>query len=764
MSKRKDAVEAKIWRLDRRGFLKATGWATGGLALGVGLWGCKDNGPNGEGAPPPPPPGPPRILPDAMLYINIDNEGTVTLVAHRSEMGQGVRTALPQVLADELDADWDRVRVVQADGDESKWGDQNTDGSYTVRMFYEPMREAGAMARRMLEYSAAAIWAVPVGEVKAEKHQVKHTASDKVLDYGEVVAQTEDWKAVEIDGPQLKAREAFTQIGKGTAIVDLDDMLTGQAGYGMDANIEGMKYAVIARPPVVGSSVDGFNKEAALAVPGVEQVIQMDTAPFPAGFDTPKGGVAVIATNTWAAIKGRDALGVTWTKSDYSNYDTEAYIEELKASAETGGNVYRKEGDTAAAQQASSEVLDTTYITPHLSHTPMEPPCALAKVTGDKCELWAPTQNPQWARGAIAGRLGIKESDVKINVTLLGGGFGRKSKPDFMVEAAILAKETGEPIKVVWTREDDVQHDLYHSISVQRIRVGLKDNAVDSWHQTAAFPPIGGTANKETVHPSVGEVGLGLVDFPYRVPNVTIETGASPAKTRIGWLRSVANIQHGFSLGGMLDEVAHARGLDPKDNLLDMLGDDRSIPFDEMVEGFTNYNTSVNEYPWETGRLKAVIEQVAKDSGWGKKMPAGSGLGICAHRSFLTYVACVVEVKVTGNQITIPNLWYAVDCGTVVNPDRVRSQFEGGANFALSAALRSEITFKNGAAVQSNFHDYQVARMTDAAQKVHVHLMPSEALPTGVGEPPVPPVAPALCNAIFAATGKRIRQLPISLG
>jgi isoquinoline 1-oxidoreductase beta subunit len=317
---------------------------------------------------------------------------------------------------------------------------------------------------------------------------------------------------------------------------------------------------------------------------------------------------------------------------------------------------------------------------------------------------------------------------------------------------------------VIWTREDDIHHDYFHACSIQHVKVGLSvDNKVTAWNHHSVFPSIGGTSSNEVTEPETFELGLGLIDFPYDIPAICIESHEAKAQTRIGWLRSVCNIQHAFAIGSMMDEVAYARSLDPVENLLDLLGPDRNIKFNEKMEGFFNYNEPIEDFPANTGRMRAVIETVARKSGWGKELPEGQGMGICSHRSFLTYVACVVKVAVDGNKISIPELHYAVDCGVVVNEDRVKSQFEGGAVYALSGALKSSISFKNGRVVESNFNDYQLARMPDAPGEIFVHLIDSSEKPTGVGEPPVPPVAPALCNAIFAATGKRVRELPIKL-
>ncbi len=701
------------------------------------------------------------------VYLTINGDGSVTIVTHRQEMGTGIRTNLPMVLADELEADWSRVKLVQAVGDDKKYGDQNTDGSFSMRMFFEPMRKAGASARQMLEQAAANQWDVSVTECKALNHEVVNATTGKKIAFEELTEAASKLKAPKDEEIKLKDKADWKYIGKSLGTYDAPFIVNGTATYGLDAKYEGMKYAVIARCPVAGGKVKSFNADKAKAIPGVVKIVELPASGFPAKFHVPMGGIAIIANNTWTAISARKELEIEWDFGVNGDYDTAAYINEMKASAKKKGKIRRSQGNMDAAIAGASKVLESTFVIPHLAHAPMEPPNALAVYKDGKCEVWAPVQSPQWARDSVTSSLGLKAEDVTVNVTLLGGAFGRKSKPDFVVEAAMLAKETGMPIKVIWTREDDLANDFFHAVSVQHIRVAFdKQKKVTGWNHRSVFPPIGGTTSEKELEPSGGELQLGMVDFPYDIPAIQCESHEAKARTRIGWLRSVCNIQHAFAIGSMLDEIASYRGMDPAANLIDLLGPDRNLALHELVvDKFENYGEPLDKFPWSTKRLRNVIELVRDKSGWGKKLPKGQGMGIYAHKSFLTYVACVVHVAVDdAGKITIPALHYAVDCGTVVNRNSVTNQFEGGAVFALSGALKTSITFKNGRSEQHNFDTYKVPRMTDAPTEIFVHFVESDEKPTGAGEPPVPPVAAALANAIFAATGKRFRELPISLG
>jgi isoquinoline 1-oxidoreductase beta subunit len=742
--------ETIIRKIDRRTFLKASGMSATGIVLGM-QFGCS---PAEDKTP---------FSPNVFLTVNGD--GSVVILAHRSEMGTGIRTGLPLVVADELEADWKQVTVVQAIGDESVYGNQNTDGSFSMRMFFLPMRKAGAIARMMLEQAAANQWGVPVSECKALNHEIVHEASGKKLPFGKLTAAASKLVPPKEETIVLKKKSDWKYIGKSTSIVDINNIVSGKTIYGQDVNLPGIKYATVLRCPVAGGKVKSFKSDKAQQIPGVIKILEIASPGFPADFTTPLGGIVVVADNTWTAIQARKALEVEWDFGPNAGYNSKDYFKDMAAKVKRKGHVRRRQGSIETAMNSASHIIESTYTIPHLAHASMETPNAVAHFKEGKCEVWAPTQHPQWAKDSIATALKIEKPNVTVHVTLLGGAFGRKSKPDYVVEAALVSKMSGLPIKLIWTREDDIQHDFFHACSVQYIKVAFdKQKKVTGWNHRSVFPPIGGTANAKETEPSAGELQLGMVDFPYDIPAISCESHEAHAKTRIGWLRSVSNIQHAFAIGSMLDEIASYRKVDPVANLLELLGPDRDIPFNKLMEGFENYGEPIEQFPWNTRRLKNVIQLAAEKSGWGKSLPKGQGMGICAHRSFLTYVACVVHVAVdSAGKITMPEVHYAVDCGIVVNTNSVINQFEGGAVFASSAALKGGITFKDGHPEQSNFDTYSVARMNDAPDQIFVHPVDSEEKPTGVGEPPVPPFAPALANALFAATGKRYRDLPIKL-
>ena len=745
-----------ILNLSRRGFLKGM-VTTGALVLSV------------------------RILPGSLLaedvayagthadhatlhpsvYVGIDTDGAVYIVAHRSEMGTGIRTSLPLVLADELDADWKRVKLEQAIGD-ARYGSQETDGSQSIREFYDAMREAGATARLMLTRAAAQQWNVPPGECHADLHAIIHQPSGRKAGYGELTTAAAKQPVPDKKDLQFKPPSAWRYIGKGMVSYDLPHLVTGQAVYGMDARMNNMIYASVEHPPVLGGTIKSYDDRAPLQVPGVRQTVLLDTFKPPHEYQA-LGGVAVLADNTWAAFEGRKKLNATWNNGPHAVFNSDEFKKEMQATARKPGKAARNEGDVDAGFAKGGKILEADYYVPLLAHVSMEPPVAVADFRDGKLTAWAPTQDPQAAQDAVSKALGIAKENVICHVTLLGGGFGRKSMPDYIVEAALLSRKVGRPVKVVWTREDDIKFDYYHAVAAMYMKAAVDAKGMPTaWLQRSVFTPIASTFDATATYGGDDEMGMGFTDIPFDIPNLRVENGPAAAHVRIGWLRSVCNIYHAFAVQSFMDELAHNAGRDPLEYLLALIGRPRVL--DLKATKYPNYSADYQKFPIDTARLRRVVEVVAEKSGWGKrKLGKGRALGIAAHRSFATYVASVVEVEVTPRgDVRIPRVDTALDAGLVVNPEVTRAQFAGANVFGTSVALMGEITARNGAIEQSNFNDYPVARINDVPRENNIYIVESTAPPAGVGEPGVPPFAPALCNAIFAATGKRIRELPIS--
>ena len=757
-----------VSKVSRRGFLKGFG-----LVLAVQLlppevaraFNAYPTGADGM---------PHKTVADPLVFVKIAPDGIVTLVSHRAEMGTGSRTNVPMVLADEMEANWSKVRLVQAPGDEPRYGNQDTDGSRSLRHFVQPMRQCGASMRYMLESAAAKRWGVDRARVRAVNHTVvlldgtgdSAKPTGRMFGYGELAKAAMAEPVPSVEQLRFKKDAEFRYMGKGEIqLVDLHDIVTGHAVYGADVRLPGMKYAAVARPPVVGGKVRSFDAEQAKKVPGVERIVQIPGSMPPAKF-APLGGIAVVATSTWSAFQGVKALQVEWDDGPHASFDTESYRKEMAETARQPGEVVRKQGDPDGAFAKAAKVVVAEYHQQHMVHTPMEPPAALARVKDGKAEIWAPVQSPYGTRQDVAKLLELDESVVTVNQTLLGGGFGRKSKCDYVLEAALLSREVGAPVLVQWSREDDIRHGFNHTTSVERLEAAVDAGGkVVGWRQRTVAPTIGSTFSEDTGLQMPLELGMGLVDLPFDIPDIGMENGKVMAHTRIGWFRAVSNLPRAFAIQSFVGELAHELGRDQKTMLLELIGPARKLDLPKMgiVSELWNYGEPYEEFPIDTGKLRHVVEMAAANAGWGRQLPKGEGLGIAAHRSFVSYVATVVHVKVADDgAISVPEVYTAIDCGFCINPERVRAQIEGAAVMGMTMALYSGLDYVKGRVKQSNFHDYQMARMDRYPENVHTAIVehPFSVHATGVGEPGVPPFAPALANAIFAATGKRMRSIP----
>ncbi|WP_231756937.1 xanthine dehydrogenase family protein molybdopterin-binding subunit [Microbulbifer elongatus] len=744
--------DTNITVVSRRKFLQLAGIGSGGLILGSGftgtqpVWADANSSSDSEHT--------------LNLFVSVAPDNTVSIVCHRSEMGQGIRTGLPQIVADEMEADWEKVNVVQGLADK-RYGSQNTDGSRSIRNFYHTMRTMGASARHMLEAAAAQLWTVPVASCQALQHRVHHKDSGRSISFGELAELAASQPVPEASALKLKSSDDFNYIGKPVATYDTPNMVMGKGQYGQDVQLDNMLIASIERAPVLGSSVASVKQDKARAVKGVVAIETMDGGQLPPLFH-PLAGVAVLATNTWAALQGRKALEISWSDSTHETHNSAEYIDTLKQRVTQPGKTVTTYGDTDTELAKSERRHSAVYSVPYLTHAAMEPPSATAVVDENSCEIWACTQTPQSAQQNVAKALGLKPEQVKVNVTFLGGGFGRKSKPDFAVEAAVLARKMQRPVKVVWSREDDIRHSYYHAASAAYFEAGLNsDGLVSAWRQRTAFPSISGTFSAGVDRPSAGELSLGFADLAYDIPNRTCETAVAEYHTRIGWMRSVANIQNAFGICSFADELAHLSGQAPDAFLLELIGKDRHVNPNQGDFKYGNYGAKLKDSPVDTARLKRVVKETAAKADFSLNNGKGEGWGIAVHRSFLSYVGIATRVEVQGDKLRVAEMHCVADVGLAVNPDRVNAQMEGAMIFGLSLALMGEVTMENGAVKNSNFHDYPLLRMQQCPE-LHVHLLTSDQPPAGVGEPGVPPVAPSITNAIYAACGERIRDLPVN--
>ncbi len=711
-----------ITNLSRRGFLKTGALAGGGLILGVYLPGL-GRAKGGEE------PAKSAFSPNA--FVRIGSDESVTVIANHSEMGQGIYNGLAMIVAEELDADWSKVRVESAPVDpaynHTLFGMQITGGSTSTWTEWERLRKAGAAARAMLIAAAAETWTVAPGGCRAENGHVIHIASGRHQSYGALVE-----KASLLKPPQdvsLKDPKDWKLIGKPTRRLDTPDKTNGKAVFGLDVSLPGMLTAVVARPPVFGSKLKSFNAEKARAVPGVRHIVEIER------------GLAVVADGFWSATRGRAALEIVWHDVPVAKLDSRSQGDHYTELARQPGNVARNDGDVAAAMDRAAKRLEAVYDLPYLAHAPMEPLNCVADVRADGCEIWTGTQYQTVDRDSAVRDAGLKPDQVRLHTTLLGGGFGRRAAIDshFVREAVQLSKAVQTPVKVIWTREDDIRGGYYrprahHSLSAA---LDAQGNPL-AWRQRVVCQSfIADTAlAAQFIKDGVDEIAVeGAKEIPYAIPNVLVEWKQAPADVSTLWWRSVGHSHSGFVVESFLDELAHAAGKDPLDYRRILLA--------------------------RQPRHKAVLELAAQKAGWGNPPPEGRGRGLAVHDSFGSFVAHVAEVSVSRDgQLRVHRVVCAIDCGPVVNPDSIQAQMEGCIAFGLTALLYGEITLEKGRVKQRNFHDYPILRMHEMPE-VEVHIVKSTERMGGVGEPGVPPLAPAVANAIFALTGKRIRKLPI---
>jgi isoquinoline 1-oxidoreductase subunit beta len=609
--------------------------------------------------------------------------------------------------------------------------------------------------------AAAEIWQVEAADCSARNHRVRHIPTGRTLEYEQLVDLAARLQVNE--NPPLKEAGQFDLIGKAAPKANLDKIVSGSALYGADARLPGMLYSCMARPPVYGAQLINYDKEDALAVEGVVEVVEIPGRSGPPFFNS-IGGLAAVAKSSWAAIKGRDAIrsSLEWGDSPHGGYETAKFKDKLQQATLGNGRVVRDQGGAVSVLANSSNKISADYHVPHLAHAAMEPPACLADVKDDACEVWAPVQVPQGAQNQLARLLGLDSDRITVHPTLLGGGFGRKSKPDFVLEAAMISRAVKAPVRLFWTRDDDLRHSYYHAISAHHLEASLDSKGkCEAWLHRSCYPSILSTFRNDVTHAATFELTQGMLDLPFQVEAIRCENCEAEAHLRIGWLRSVNNIHHAFAICSFVDELAKRAGRDTRDFLLDLIGEDRQLRPD-LISGEEYYGEEAEAFPLQTGRLKNVIRRVGDMAGWAKrKVEPGTGFGLAAHASFHSYVAHVVKITYSpAGKVKLQKVWSVVDCGRIINPDNLRAQVEGAVVFGLSLALYGKISTLNGAVEQSNFHDYPILSM-DEMPHIEVGLVENDFAPSGIGEPGVPPVSAALCNAIVDAGGPRFRQLPI---
>jgi isoquinoline 1-oxidoreductase beta subunit len=675
--------------------------------------------------------------------IRVGSDGVITLYAQNPEMGQGVKTALPMIIAEELDVDWDTIRVEQADWD-ARLDNQFSGGSLSIRLNYTAMRRAGATARAMLVAAAARKLATPEANLVTRNGHVVDAATGRRLSYASLADGASDLPVPE--DPPLKEERDFRLIGTSVPDVDLEPMLNGRQEYSSDFRLPNMLFAVVKRCPHGDGQPVSFDATKAKTVPGVVDFHRLRNVDHGGRVILPNcpnfvSGVAVLATNTWAALEGARQLEVEWQLPDQRD-DIDELMQKLEDALDEEALVVRRDGDTVMDEPD----IDVVYTLPYLAHVPMEPMNCTARIDGDTAEVWAPTQNPPMAAEAVAKVLGIPQENVTIHVMRSGGAFGRRYYADFILDTVLLARQMGRPVKVVWSREDDVRHDYFRPGNVQRVRANAQNGRMSHWHQKVASHPREIYLEREGSPAEIYDF-----EFPAGfVPNLLFDYVSVPARVPLGQWRGTEHSGNVFVVSSAIDELAHLRGIDPVEFWLGLIGDEQYVQVRE-------------DFRFDASRLRKVVQTAADRAGWGTALAKGKGRGIAASYNQGAWVAEVAEVTVGDDTVTVDRITCAVDCGRVINPQGARNQVEGAVVEGLSAALHGRITVRDGVVQEGNFDDYRFCRMREIP-RIDVHFVESTDSPRGLGEGPLPPVAPAITNAIFAATGKRIRRLPINPG
>jgi len=713
--------------LDRRSFLRVSGLAGGGLLLGLYF----RTGARVFGAPEDTST---EFVPNA--YIRITPDGVVTLMANAPEIGQGVKTSLPMLIAEELDVAWKDVRVETAPVDPTRFDHQVAGGSTSTPNNWDELRRVGAAGRAMLVTAAADTWGVPAAECATDAGVVHHRASGRQLTYGQLVAKASTVPPPDLRSVTLKDPKDFKIIGQPISGVDNPAIVTGKPLFGIDVQVPGMLHAMFVKCPVFGGKVAGANVDRLKSMPGIRDAFVVDGGSDLHGL---LGGVAIVGDHWWAVRQARQQLSVTWDEGAAAALSSDDFARRAAAFAQQPGEVTaRNDGDVAAALQGAAHTIEAAYSYPFISHVNLEPQNCTAHYRDGGLEIWAPTQNPEDGRRLVSRTLGIPEKDVVVHMTRVGGGFGRRLRNDYMVEAAWIAKVVGAPVKLLWMREDDMQHDFYRPLGFHHFKGGVDAaGRLVAWQNHFVTLGHGGRPGDSA--------GLSDSEFPaHFVPNFRLEVSFLPLGVPTGPLRAPGSNAIAFVMQSFIDELAHAAGRDPVQFRLDLLA----------AKAGGNY---------DAGRMTGVLKLVADKSGWGRAVPKGTGLGVAFHFSHRGYFAEVAEVSVdAGGALKVHKVWVAADIGsTIVNPSGALNQAQGSVIDGLSAALLQEITIDRGRTQQSNFADYSLLRSPDAPE-VEVHFLQTDHPPTGLGEPALPPAIPAICNAIFAATGRRIRSLPIS--